>query len=121
MSDVVNKKTLLNCFRDAGKSTATEEERAFGLLSLYPHPEQVKEIRDEEVHPLSDRYNSSLLHYACENGWYDVSRELVDKHQCDPHMKNQRDCTPLHCACKGGNIEIVRFLVVDHHCDPNCG
>ena len=37
MSDVVNEKTLLKCFRDAGKSTATEEERALGLLSLYPH------------------------------------------------------------------------------------
>ena len=120
MSDVVNEKTLLKCFRDAGKSTATEEERALGLLSLYPHPEQVKEIRDEEVHPLSDRYNSSLLHYACRNGWYDVSRELVDKYHCDPHLKNQRDCTPLHCACKGGKIEIVRFLIADHHCDPTC-
>ena len=121
MSDVVNKKTLLQCFRDAGKFTGTEEERAFGLLSLYPHPEQVKEIRDEEVHPLSDRYNSSLLHYSCENSWYDASRELVEKYHCDSHLKNQRDCTPLHCACKGGNIEVVRFLIVDHHCDPTCG
>ena len=115
----MDNKTLLRSFRDAVKSTATDEERAFRLLSRFPHPEQVREIRDhQEVHPLSDRYNSSLLHYACGNGWYDVSRELVDKYQCDPHLKNQGDCTPLHCACEGGNIDIVRFLVVDHHCDP---
>ena len=114
MSDIVNKKILLKCFRDAGKSTATEEERALRLLSRYPHPEQVKEIRDQEVNPLGGGYNSSLLHYACGNGWYDVSRELVDKYQCDAHLRNQRDCTPLHCACEGGNMDIVRFLVVDH-------
>ena len=81
----------------------------------------MREIRDQEVHPLSDCYNSSLLHYACENGWYDVSRQLVDKYQCDPHLKNRRDCTPLHCACEGGNVDIVKFLIVDHHCDPTCG
>ena len=121
MSDIVNTKTLLKCFRDSGKSTATEEERAFRLLSRYPHPDQVREIRDQEVNPFGDRYNSSLLHYACGSGWYDVSRELVDKYHCDPHLKNQRDCTPLHCACEGGNVDIVRFLIVDHHCDPTCG
>ena len=116
MSDVVDKKTLLRCFRDRMKSTATDGEQALQLLSRYPRPDRVREIRDQEV---SEHYNSSLLHYACRNGWDDVSRELVDKYQCDPHLKNQRDCTPLHCACKGGSIEIVRFLVVDHHCDPN--
>ena len=57
---------------------------------------------------------SSLLHYACWNGWYDVSRKLVDKYQCDPH----RGDTPY--ACKEGSTDIVKFLVVDHHCDPAC-
>ena len=111
MSDIVNTKTLLKCFRDSGKSTATEEERAFRLLSRYPHPDQVREIRDQGVHPLGDRYNSSLLHYACRNGWYGVTRELVDKYQCDPYLKNRRDCTPLHCACEGGNVDIAMLLI----------
>ena len=116
MSDVVDEKTLLECFRHP-ESTATDEERALRLLSRHPHPERVRKIRDQEVKRYSD---SSLLHYACRNGWYYVSRELVDKYQCDPHLKNWRGDTPLYFACKGGSIDIVRFLIVDHHCDPTC-
>ena len=119
MGDVVDEKTLLECFCDP-ESTDTDEERALRLLSRYPYPEQVRKIRDLEVSRYSDHYQSSLLHYACRNGWYDVSRELVDKYQCDPHLKNEWEYTPLHCACEGGSIDIVRFLIVDHHCDPAC-
>ena len=119
MSDVVDKKTLLKCFRDP-ESTATDEERTLRLLFRHPHPERVRKIRDQEVSYTSVHYESSLLHYACWNGWYDVSRVLVDKYQCDPHLENRWVYTPLHYACKGGSIDIVRFLIVDHHCDPEC-
>jgi len=117
MSDVVDGKILLLCFQHP-ESTATDEERALRLLSRHPHPERVREIWDRDY--CSDHYESSLLHYACQNGWYDVSRDLVDKYQCDPHLKNWRGDTPLHWACKGGSMDIVRFLTVDHHCDPAC-
>ena len=115
----MDEKTLFECFRGP-ESTATDEERALRLLSRYPHPEQVREIRGQEVKSYGNHYRSSLLHYACQNGWYDVSRELVDKYQCDPHLKNWCLYTPLHCACEGESIDIVRFLIVDHHCDPAC-
>ena len=118
MSEVVDK-TLLECFRDP-ESTGADEERALRLLSRYLYPEQVREIRDGGVEGYSYHYHSSLLHYACWNGWYDVSRELVDKYQCDPHQANKGEYTPLHFACWGGSIDIVRFLVYDHHCDPAC-
>ena len=118
MNDVVNEETLLKqCFRGP-VFTATGEERALRLLSRYPHPERVRKIREHYYH--SDHYRSSLLHCACQNGWYDVSRELVDKYQCDPHLENWWGYTPLHYACEGGSIDIVRFLIVDHHCDPAC-
>ena len=94
MSDVVDEETLLECFRDP-ESTTTDEERALRLLSQHPHPEQVREIRDQEVERYSDDYQSSLLHYACWNGWYDVSRELVDKYQCDPRLENEFKYTPI--------------------------
>ena len=87
MSDVVDEKTLLKCFRDS-ESTATDEERALRLLSRFPYPERVRTIWDQEVKWYRDHNQSSLLHYACRNGWYDVSRELVDKYQCDPHLEN---------------------------------
>ena len=50
-------------------------------------------------------YQSSLLHYACWNGWHDVSRKLVDKYQCDPYPENKWKYTPLHWACKGGSMD----------------
>ena len=115
----MDEETLLECFRDP-ESTVTDEERALRLLSRHPDPERVRKIRDQEVGYHSDHYQSSLLHYACRSGWYDVSRELVDKYQCDPHLKNWCGDTPLHYGCKGGSIDIVRFLIVDHHCDPTC-
>ena len=117
----MDEKTLLKCFRGPESTAATDEEQALRLLSRHPHPEQVREIRDQEVSYVSVHlYRSSLLHYACRNGWYDVSRVLVDKYQCDPHLKNRWGDTPLHYACWGGSIDIVRFLIVDHHCDPAC-
>ena len=120
------KKTLLECFRDP-ESTATDEERALRLLSRYPRHEQTRDIYSKDLEQgidsrLNDRYQPFLLHYACRNSWYDVSRELVGKYQCDPHLVSKWKYTPLHFACKGGSIDIVRFLIVDHHCDPEyCG
>ena len=117
MSDIVDQENLLRCFRDP-VSSGTNEEGALRLLSRYPHPEQVREIRDRYN---SDYLRSSLLHYACRNGWYDVSRQLVEKYHCDVHLKNRWSYTPLHYACtENGSMDIVRFLVVDQHCDPAC-
>ena len=116
--------TLLECFRDP-ESTATDEERALRLLTRYLHHEQARDINIKDLEQgidcrLNDRYQPFLLHYACGNTWYDVSRELVGKHQCDPHLVSKWKYTPLHFACKGGSISIVRFLIFDHHCDPGC-
>ena len=125
MSNAVAKKDLdlLHCFRDPG-SSGTNQEGALRLLSGFPYPEQVWKIREQWVDYDSDDRGSSLLHYACRNGWYDVSRKLVEQYHCDVHLKNRwsdHADAPLHYACQeNGNIDIVRFLVVDQHCDPTC-
>ena len=120
MSDVVDRKTLFRCFRDP-VSSGINEEGALGLLSRYPHPELVREIRDELGEYYSYR-KFSLLHYACKNGWYDACRELVEEYQCDVHPKKRFSLyTPLHCACHWkGNIDMVKFLVVEQNSDPAC-
>ena len=125
MSDAVAQENLVRCFRD-GVSSGTNEEGALRLLSQYPHPKQVRtrKILNKTSFLVNlgqfiiDDSNSSLLHYACRNGWYDVSRQLVEKYHCDAHLINLWSDTPLHYAClRNGNIDIVRFLVVDQHCD----
>jgi len=96
MSDVVIQETLFRCFRDPVFSDTGEEE-ALRLLSRYPHPDQVREIRDQRAEDLNGHCCSSLLHYACNNGWYDVSRKLVEQYHCDVHLKEQWSLhTPLH-------------------------
>ena len=64
MNVVMDEKALLECFRDPG-STTTDEEQALQLLSQYPHPKQVREIKDYWVGYEKDNYQCSLLHYAC--------------------------------------------------------
>ena len=115
---VMDEKALLECFRDP--ESTTNEELALQLLSQYPHPKQLRKIKDCWVGYNTDNYQFSLLHYACWKGWNDVSRELVEKYQCDPHLESTWKYTPLHCACERGSIDIVTLLIVDHHCDPAC-
>ena len=119
MDVVMDEKALLECFRDS-QSTTTDEKQVLQQLSQYPHPEQVREIEDCWVGYNTDNYQFSLLHYACWKGWNDVSRELVDKYQCDPHLESSWKWIPLHCACMRGSIDIVRFLIVDNQCEPTC-
>ena len=66
-------------------------------------------------------YQSSLLHYACWNGWHDVSRKVVDKYQCDPYPENKWKYTPLHWACKGGSMDKETLLecFYDHESTAN--
>ena len=54
-------------------SSGTNEEGALRLLSGFSHPERVRAIRDTYFRVGYD-HDSSLLLYACRNGWYDVSR-----------------------------------------------
>ena len=120
MSNVVEPETFVRRFRDP-VSTGTNEDGALKLLSRFPDPEKVREIRDQWVEDLNEDRDFSLLHYASRNGWCDVSRKLVEQYHSDVHLKSLWSFTPLHCACQGkGNIDIVRFLIVEQHCDPTC-
>ena len=116
MSNVMNEE-ILKFFRDPD-FTATDEHRALQLLSRHPRPEQLSQIRDPVVDP--NYSQSSLLHYACRNGWYDVSRELVYKYRCDPQLGGSflPSRTPLHYACLSGELDIVKLLVEECQCDP---
>ena len=85
----------------------TTETDAFDLLSSLPNPSTVK-----------DKDKFTLLHYACYNGWYRVTKELIKK-LCDPKAENANGSTPLYFACKSGNLELVKYLILKKNCDPN--
>ena len=59
------------------------------------------------------------LHYACENGHFEIVKILTNHPQCNIEAENNFNDRPLHKAYKSGNVDIVRHLVIDKHCDVN--
>ena len=53
----------------------------------------------------------TLLHYSCRHGWLDVTKRLVEHHDCDPVISDNEGETPLHEACREGHLDIVVYLV----------
>ena len=62
-------------------------------------------------------YGDTLLHLACQNGWLDYVKFLVEVIGCDPEVKDCGDQTPLHYACRYGYLDIVQYLTEVHNCD----
>ena len=86
---------------------STSERDALDILGTLSSPSTVR-----------DKDKSTLLHYACYNGWYRVTKELI-KHLCDPNSEDDTGTIPLHLACRSNNLDLVKYLVLKKHCDPN--
>ena len=104
-------KSVLKAFdMHHNQSNETSEAEALQLLSQLPNPAAV---RDEDEH------HFTLLHHACCNGWYEVTKVLIEKYNCDPNCKNASGSIPLRLACWSGNLDLVKYLVNDKRNDPN--
>ena len=55
----------------------------------------------------------ATLHKACENGWVEVTRLLLEVHSLDPNALDYRrtNLRPLHLAARGGHEELVEYLI----------
>ena len=84
----------------------TTEDVALDLLSSLPSLSTVK-----------DKDKFTLLHYACYNGWFRVTKVLIEK-LYDPKAENVDGSTPLYFACRSGNLELVKYLINIYNCDP---
>lgn len=85
----------------------TTESEAQKLLSRLKSPSTIK-----------DKDKKTLLHHACNNGWYNVAVCLMEQ-LCDPNCMDNDRAIPLHLACKGGNLDLVKYLVIMKKCDQN--
>ena len=45
------------------------------------------------------------------HGWLDVTKRLVEHHDCDPVISDNEGETPLHEACREGHLDVVLYLV----------
>lgn len=65
----------------------------------------------------------TLLHLACENGYEDVAKVLLDA-GADPRAEDENQGTPLHCACSNSEEGPVQLLIAygaDHRVKDNEG
>ena len=94
---------------------------------------------------LEIKIGNSLLQWACNNGWYNVVKELVEKFHCNPNYQvrlvldredmespsymyglvqmkqNQAEFgTAVNFASRAGNLGIIKYLVKQGG-DPECG
>ena len=65
----------------------------------------------------------NLLHFACEEGLFELVVRLVAFHQYNPRTGDYNGNSPLHYAALGGHIEVIKLLIPRHYTtvDPlNC-
>lgn len=79
------------------------------LLPIDPNNQQVNHVKGF--------YSDTLLHLACQNGWLDYVKLLVEKIGCDPEVKDCGHQTLLHYAYHYGHLDIVQYLIRVHNCD----
>ena len=88
----------------------TDHEEAVRLLPL------VKELNKIKRYYIWD--DTSLLHLSSQNGWLDVTKDLITKYHCDPHERDSYGQTCLHYAAQGNHVDVMRYLIDECHCDP---
>ena len=58
----------------------------------------------------NDQYDNTPLHVACQNGFLETVKVLVD-HGADCDNKNEDERTPFHMAAASGHTEVVKYLL----------
>ena len=116
---------MLKYYSAMSKAVAEKLEQLMslaGLRSVGDHSELLAELR-RGVEPRLARAgwrDVTLVHNACEHGWLDFLKSLVQEHSCDPHAVTRDGATPLRYACRYRRFDIVRYLISEQHCDPDC-
>ena len=76
--------------------------------------------KEEVLRQLRGHFDSDLecedaLHRACENGWIDVAKILLDKFLISPDIPDfwKTKLKPIHAAARSGQVEAISFLVLN--------
>ena len=80
---------------------------------------RVIRTRDELKQGFEEADLSQPLHYFAGRGHFEVVRQLIETHGCNPQCRNLHGITPLHCACYCGKVDVVKYLINRHKCGIN--
>ena len=78
----------------------------------------LKLANSDNVNYVSPTFGDTPLHLACEKGWLDVVKLMIEKCGCDPNVRTRSNQSVLHYACQYGHIDIVEYLIDNQHLDP---
>ena len=75
------------------------------------------DTNDKKVNHIKGFYSDSLLHLACQNGWLDYVKLLVEQLGFNPEIKDCGNQTPVHYACHYGHFNVLQYLREVQDCD----
>lgn len=74
------------------------------------------------ISSIRDIDKSTLLHLACQwnwGQWGDVTKQLVEMHNCNILAQNDDGDTPLHMVARFNNADAAHYLLSLKSCDPS--
>uniref|UniRef100_A0A1X7SX68 Uncharacterized protein n=1 Tax=Amphimedon queenslandica TaxID=400682 RepID=A0A1X7SX68_AMPQE len=94
------------------------EDKCWTAFDNRDHKEVVRLLPLVKEQNKIERVGGHLLYLSSENGWLDVTKDLITKYHCDPHERDGLGWTCLHWAAYGNHVDVMRFLIDECHCDP---
>lgn len=70
---------------------------------------------------VGDKYNDTILHYACKSGYIDVVKFLVSKKNLKINIKGNYGLSALHLACLHNRVDIIKALLERKDININIG
>ena len=64
------------------------------------------------IDPWYDGYPAAgILHLSSRNGWFDITRKLIEQYHLDPRVGDKEGNTSLHYAAAGNQLEVMKYLI----------
>ena len=82
------------------------------------HEQVLRLLSCEDELKCTDPSGKTALHYACQFGWKDIVRILIQE-SLDPNSIDNEGNSSLHIACQYGHSEIVDLILPLYTCDVN--
>ena len=85
------------------------------MEKAFKNKDKEEVLRQLRIHSGSELECEDALHRACENGWIDVAKILLDKFLINPDIPDfwKTKLKPIHAAARSGQVEAISFLVVN--------
>ena len=103
------------------KDKLSEQEDAMFSSVVYGKLEKLNSLLAENTAlniNLMDKGKNTLLHFACQEGHFDVVKRLIEL-SATIDVKNKKGVSPLSLACAYEKWDIVDYLM-DRKASPNC-